>query len=550
MLVTQPRPYQDEAIDAILERGNYLLAYEQGLGKTLCAIAVCEELLGEYDDGFLCALVVPANLKYQWAAALAQHTDVPKTTKKMRVDGVTQEIPVPDTSSCVIIDGPADKREAQYLDVIERRPDYVILGYENVVKDWKFVRKILPDLICIDEATAIKTFRAARTKKIKRWTADFRLALTGTPIENGKPEELFSIMEWVDKSVLGRFDLYDTSFIVRNRFGAVERYRNLPVLWAKLQGVMSRKRATDPDVAPYMPKVTERTVLVDIDDDVRQVYNIIGADLLERLQKAAEQIRGDFDLEAHYRGESDSGSREQGEIMSRLMTLEMLLCDPRLITASAKDYEQSKLEGGNAGSKYAAQVVQSGLLVGIEESHPKLDALIEQTCSILKDSPDSKVIIFSWHRRAGEFIAELLAEQGIGTTPYHGEMTPSRKQASVARFRDDKGTSVMVCSHAAAFGTDLYFADYLINFDLAHSAGTQDQINARHVRAGSLFDHVYVINLICADTVEERKPVVLAFKRRTAAAVIDNRGSDHYGRVENDVPSLTAYLAATLPDGA
>ena len=77
--------------------------------------------------------------------------------------------------------------------------------------------------------------------------------MTGTPIENGKPEELYSIMQFIDPKVLGRFDLFDKTFIVRNHFGGVEKYRNLTTLSKTLATASVRKRQQDPDVAPYLP---------------------------------------------------------------------------------------------------------------------------------------------------------------------------------------------------------------------------------------------------------------------------------------------------------
>ena len=127
-----------------------------------------------------------------------------------------------------------------------------------------------------------------------------------------------------------------------------------------------------------------------------------------------------------------------------------------------------------------------------------------------------------------------------------GGLGAAEKVASVANFRDDEDTRVIICSHAGASGTDLNMADYILNFDLPWPAGRADQINARHVRVSSAFSHVYVVNMICTNTLEARKPDVLDLKRRTAASIVDGRGSDHRGRVENDVASLTSYLKKTL----
>ena len=551
MMKTSLRPYQDAACDMVLDRHNALIAYEMGLGKTVVSLAIMEELLGT-EEGFLNAIVVPANLKYQWLQEIARHTDVPSQTKTINSNGEKIEITIPTAEYAVVIDGSAAQREKQLRYVLEHRPDYVVLGYENVVNDWNLVRRIKPDLICLDEATAIKTFKAQRTKKIKRWNAEYRIALTGSPIENGKPEEIFSIMQWDDADVLGRFDLFDKAFITRNQFGGVLRYKNMPVLNAKLSTAMARKRRTDPDVAPFLPDVQEDTEWISIDKKTRDVYRLIGEDLLKALEIAAQKGMSDFDLFSHYHGgDSTSGSKEQGDIMARMQALEMLLCHPALIVESGKDYEHAQIQKAAGsqkktwpGSKYCYDLWQSGALDGLKSS-PKLDALIS-ALDDLTGTPDNKIVVFSYYRRVGKFIAEVLADRGIKSTPYHGEMSPGEKVASVAKFREDPETRVIICSHAGAFGTDLNMANYLVNFDLPWSAGTMDQINARHVRVSSKFEKVFILNMVCANTLEARKPEVLAFKRRTAEAVVDGRGSDRRGRIEKDVDSLTAYLHKTL----
>jgi len=501
---------------------------------------------------------VPASLKWQWAQQIAKLTDVETTTKRVKVDGETLDLTVPVPARCVVVEGSKAQRDKQYAFVLQSRPEYVILGYENVVNDWRTVRRIKPEMIVLDECTAIKTFKAERTKKIKRWTAPYRLALTGTPMENGKPEELFSQMQWVDDTVLGRFDLFDKTYIVRNKYGAVVRYKNLPVLHAKLADVMVRKTRADPEVAKYLPKTQEDNIVVRLDPATRQVYRNIAADLLFELRKAGESARGSFDLFAHYHG-GESGMNEntqQGRIMSRMQALDMLLNHPGLIVASAQDYEASAKERARGvekaswpGSKYCWQVHQSGGLDPVLDAiggrpTPKLDALVADIQRAVAASEKNKIIVFSYYRRMGDFIAEALED--VGTVQYHGEMNAGAKAAAVAKFRDDPKTRVIICSHAGAFGTDLYMANYLYNYDLAWSSGAQDQINARHSRAASEFEHIYVLNMITKDTTEERKPQVLEFKRRTASAIMDNRGADSLGRVENDIATLSTYLEQTL----
>src|SRR5687767_6719703 len=128
MLTIEPYPYQDAAIDMALDRGNLLIAYGMGLGKTLVQIAIAEALMAE-DEVTCAALVVPASLKWQWAQALVWATDVmPREIVLKPRTKNPQRITIPARHHAVVIDGTPEKRDEQYRYIREYRPEYVVLG--------------------------------------------------------------------------------------------------------------------------------------------------------------------------------------------------------------------------------------------------------------------------------------------------------------------------------------------------------------------------------------------------------------------------------------
>ena len=194
----------------------------------------------------------------------------------------------------------------------------------------------------------------------------YRLGLTGTPVEN-KPEELFTIMEWIAPGYLGRPDHFDAAYVKRRSDGRVIRYRNLPVLHEKLETVMYRKSRNDPDVAPYFPVVDEDSWLVPMPPALREAYRVLAADLLEQLRAIRTRSRG-FDVAAAYRGGKPDESTAVGRIAARMQAMEMLTCHPSLIGLSAQDYaEGQKLRAkgwqkAQAGSRWCAELVAAGVL--------------------------------------------------------------------------------------------------------------------------------------------------------------------------------------------
>ena len=252
-------PYQPEAVEKMCARKKMLVAYDLGLGKTVLTIAALEKLMDERKITEPGLVICLSSLKYQWAAQIKKFTN---------------------GSNPIVIDGTAEQRKKQYDRAFKWRStgiDYVIMNYEQVVNDWTYVSKLPRGFIVLDEATAIKSFKSKRAKATKKLaTCDYRFALTGTPIENGKPEELFSIMQFVDDSVLGRFDKFDNTFIVRNTWGGVDRYRNLPTLHELMKEASVRKAQKDPDVAPFLPStIHEDPVYVPMDRKSSKVYKRI-----------------------------------------------------------------------------------------------------------------------------------------------------------------------------------------------------------------------------------------------------------------------------------
>jgi len=355
-----------------------------------------------------------------------------------------------------------------------------------------------------------------------------------------------SIMQWVDDSVLGREDFFEKAFIVRDRYGTVKRYKNLPLFHKRLSQAMSRVDRSDPNVSPYLPETDTDDWEVEMHPSMWAAYRYIAEDLLSELQ--AVRRSGEFDARAYYAGQANENTG-LGRVMSRIMALEMLLDHPSLIVKSADDYVLSEkaIDGGKRravwpGSAYCHEVAAA--LAGIEDGQIKSAKLIKikEMVDLILDHPNSKILIFSRFR---EMLNVLEQELDHSVVQYHGGLSSADKAVAVERFQKEPDLRVLLSSHAGAYGTDMKMANYLINYDQAQSAGRQDQINGRHVRASSEFDRVYIRNLITVPSIEERNRARLDYKRSLARAVVDGV-VDRSGRIENDLATLTEFLESSL----
>jgi SNF2 family DNA or RNA helicase len=520
-------PYQPEAVDKMCERQQMLVAYDLGLGKTVITIAAIERLMDENKVKEPGLIICLSSLKYQWANQIEKFTD--------------------GTSRALVIDGTPTKRAAQYEEAYDWKNsgvDYIILNYEQIVNDWDKVKDLPRGFVVLDEATAIKSFKSKRSKTVKRLTnTPYRFALTGTPIENGKPEELYSIMQFVDASVLGRFDIFDSAFIVRNSWGGVQHYRNLATLHTKMKEASVRKAQKDPDVAPYLPEsIHQDPVMITLDRKTFNLYTKIADDLLYDLEEAQNLYGSSFNILVHYGMEGKSGGVEdemRGKIMSKIGCLKMLCSHPDLLNRSAEKFHQLNGEG----SAYAAELVSAGHLSGVTSS-PKLDYLIQYVKDFLEQDPANKVVIFATYVDMLDKISEALGPEQCRL--YSGRIDAKTKEDNKVAFNTDDSVRVLVSSDAGGYGVDLPAANLLINYDLPWSSGTAIQRNGRIKRASSLWPSIVILDILIKGSIEERQWEALQQKSAVASAVIDGEGITEEGGISLSIGSLKQFISAAI----
>lgn len=515
-------PYQDQAVNRMVMNMKMLVSADLGTGKTVMSEAAVERLM-EYGDITEPGLVVClSSLKFQWEKSIHKFTD----------------------SKALVIDGTRPQRIKQYAEMKNWKKsgyDYVIMSYETLVLDYKFVAELPRGFMILDEATAIKSFRAKRTKAVKRLTKNCSVvfALTGTPMDNGRCEELFSIMQAVDPKVLGRFDDFDKHYIYRNGFGWIDGYKNLDELHDRMKPNMVRLRQTDEEVAPFMPDTLYRDpIMVRMDRANARVYRKISADILDDLSEAQGLFGSNFSLERHYGVGADRGGpadEMRGKIASKITALRMLCDHPHLLEHSAYLYGSSKGEG----SAYIAELKADGYLDALTKA-PKINALKRYVEEFLDADPDNKVVIFSVFVPTLDIIRDELIK--YRPEVYSGRMNARQKEEAKETFQSDPHCRVLVSSDAGGYGVDLPEANLLINYDMPWASGTQRQRNGRIQRASSEWETVMIQNIIVEGSIEERQWDMLQQKNRLETAIIDGEGINKQGSVDLSVSTLRAFL--------
>jgi superfamily II DNA or RNA helicase len=431
------RPYQKVAVNwlAFLRSVGLggILADDMGLGKTIEAMCLFEKK---------CLVVCPTSVLPNWQAELARFRP------SLRVS---------------VYHGPTRKLD-ESADVA--LTTYAILRLDSAELSAKHF-----DLVVIDEAQAIKNPDSQVARAAYALSAEFRIAMTGTPVEN-RLDELWSLMHFANRGLLGGRREFDAEFargVADGMPGAAANLRQ------RIRPFVMRRRKAD--VAPELPPRTEATLKVVLDERERAVYDAV------RAATHAELVA------------SMSGTDEKG--FSVMKALEALL---RLRQAAC----------------------HRGLLPGQKaDTSGKVEALLESLETAAADG--HKALVFSQWTSLLDLIEPALNNAAIPYTRLDGS-TRDRGEV-VERFQSEDGPPVMLISlKAGGTGLNLTAADHVFLCDPWWNPAVEDQAADRAHRIGQ--DRpVTIYRLIAVDTVEERILDLQEKKRALGEAALGDGGA-------------------------
>jgi len=237
------RPFQRAGVRYVLDSRRTFLADEQGLGKTVQALAALEA-----DDAYPAVVVCPAGLKLNWLREI--ETWLPHR-------------------SVTVVSGRSGALTAA---------DITVLNYEIVQGHRVRLTSRRPRALILDESHYVKNPRAKRTQAVRRLAESLepdamRLALTGTPVMN-HPEELIAQLR-----IIGRLAEFGSGARFARRFegiGAEER-----IHWHLRRSCFVRRLKAD--VLPQLP--AKRQVMVPVALENESEYRLAERDVVAWLRQ-------------------------------------------------------------------------------------------------------------------------------------------------------------------------------------------------------------------------------------------------------------------------
>jgi superfamily II DNA or RNA helicase len=465
--------YQRQGVERFLRSGRMLLADDMGLGKTTQAIAACHAL---YESGVVRRglLIVPASLKSQWLREWRETSTVPVEA----------------------VDGPAEARQVIYR---KHRAGFLIIGYEQLLRDVESIQALSPEMVVLDEAQRIKNYATKSAVYVKALAPAYRLVLTGTPLEN-RLEELASILDWVDDVALApkwRLVPWHTTWEGDGAAGKTGA-RHLEVLRKRLEPCFLRRIRKE--VLSQLPARTDTRVPVEMTPQQ------LGAHA--ELDQPIKQLM--------------ASARRRPLRQPEFLKLMQLLTQQRIIS---NGLGQVEFEG--LWPSYEKARPTQALLDGLFS--PKLHEL-RRLIGDLCLQQGRKVVVFSqWRRmlRLSEWaLRDVLGDAGIKAVFFTGAESQQQRSRAVVDFHDDPRVRVMFLSDAGGVGLNLQRAsNACINLELPWNPSVLEQRIGRIYRIGQKAP-IDVFTLVNEQGIEARISSVVSAKRALFTGLFDGTSDE------------------------
>lgn len=444
------RTYQEEGLNWLCFmkslRLGACLADDMGLGKTIQVIALLNHIRTERQEKAL--LVVPASLIGNWANEIEKFA--------------------PHLNYCIL--HPSQGKEtAIEEESVFGQYDIFITTYGMLVRDSR-LQKINWNTLVLDEAQAIKNPGTKQTQSVKHLKAEFKIAMTGTPIEN-RLSDLWSLFDFLNQGLLGSAQEF-TSFI--------KRLKENETGYAKLKQVVRpfilRRLKTDKSIINDLPEKIEMKTYASLTKQQMILYQ----HHVDELKRKLEFI--------------EEGIERKGLVLSSLMKFKQICNHP----------DQFLGRDGFA-----------------EEESGKFTCL-RDICETIAEKRE-RVLIFTQFKEMTEalsfFLQEVFQHSGL---VLHGGTSVKKRKEMVERFQGHDYVPFMVLSiKAGGVGLNLTAANHVVHFDRWWNPAVENQATDRAFRIGQE-KNVIVHKLITKGTIEEKIDRMIEDKSKLSREIISD----------------------------
>jgi SNF2 family DNA or RNA helicase len=447
------RPYQEAELAwlAFLRQWGLgaCLADDMGLGKTPQTIALLlherEKLNGQRQPALI---ICPTSVVSNW------EREIERFAPDLRV---------------LVHHGAARKKSD--LAAQAARHDVVISSYALLHRDEKHLAEIEWGDVILDEAQNIKNPSTKQAQVARRLNAQWRAALTGTPVEN-RLSELWSIFQFLNPGYLGSQEAFRAQLANPiERAGDPTAARQLKALVGPF---ILRRLKTDQTVIADLPQKNEMKVYCNLTKEQATLYEAVVRDSIRRIGDA-------------------EGIERRGIVLATLMKLKQVCNHPAQFLGDG-----SALPG------------RSGKLARLTEMLEEVRSVHERALVFTQFAEMGKLLV--------SYLKQVLGEEMLFL---HGAVPAKARTKMIDQFQNDPhGPSVFVLSlKAGGTGLNLMRANHVFHFDRWWNPAVENQATDRAFRIGQT-RNVQVYKYLCAGTFEEKIDEMIERKLALAQSIV------------------------------
>jgi hypothetical protein len=462
------RPYQTRGHSwayFLADQGfGVCLADDMGLGKTVQAIALLLDWRGDERRRGTTLVVCPVSVLGNWRRELLRFAPV------LRV---------------ALHHGKGRASNNEEFAKVLADNDVVLTSYNLLQRDREMLQSVEYQGVILDEAQNIKNPATRQSRAARALRGGFRVALTGTPLEN-RPLDLWSIMDMLNEGLLGT----RTQFVQTLEHPIVkQRSRSQMGMLARLvRPFVLRRLKTDPEIVNDLPEKSEQVVNATLSREQGALYESVvrrGLDELERVE----------------------GMQRRGAILTTLLRLKQICNHPA-----------HYLNDGSA----------------LPDRSGKLDLLTEMLQEAIEEG--DRCLVFTQFKEMGALLrTHLEAVMNHRVAFLHGGVPQKERELMVADFQTstEESPRIFVLSlKAGGTGLNLTAANRVFHFDRWWNPAVEDQATDRAFRIGQQ-RNVFVHKFVCVGTLEERIQTMLDRKRQVAGDLL-GAGESWLTELSND----------------
>lgn len=433
------------------------LADDMGLGKTIQIIALLNYMRSVRQERAL--LVVPASLIGNWMREMGKFAP----------------------SLNYYVCHPSENKDIQQADALGEGIQLVLTTYGMLAKH-EWLGEQAWDMLILDEAQAIKNPGTKQTKLVKQIKASYRIAMTGTPIEN-RLGDLWSLFDFLNKGLLGTV----------KEFGAFTRG-----LRDASEGYGRLRKTVSPFILRRLK--TDRTIITDLPDKIEmKTYAVLTKKQIVLYNKLVKELQEKLTA-------SEGGIQRKGLVLAALMKFKQICNHP---------------------DQYLGQQVYA------EPDSGKF-ARLREICETIYEKRE-RVLIFTQFKEMTEalqaFLEQIFQHKGL---VLHGETPIGKRQELVEAFQGKEYVPFMVLSiKAGGVGLNLTAANHVVHFDRWWNPAVENQATDRAFRIGQQ-NNVIVHKFITQGTIEEKIDQIIEDKVRLSQEIVPDIQEGWITEMDND----------------